>query len=1156
MERTHKMRIIKPYGRSKTTEEKTRLLTLKPEYKEEVAVLETLSDDPNFNIASWISAIDKIATKPDSNKKPTAEQRKFRDELGKHAWPLIVEKLPSSDTQEKLGHFKKKWNSKIHPYSDKNFDGKPINLKGRFYKAFVGDKMPEHLRDDDYKQIAKKLDKHLHVSAFAARNMTMEKPKGRIEAALQSIENNVLGEQKKKEKVSWSPETVQEYKQRYKGDLAAEIIQKIDQKIDSYKKFNEKNNSHKKINSRETFEQAVIILKEVYPFIFPKANGGALTIREARDDHPELFALHSAIKETYRSILKDSRAKLEYKNIRLPKNWEALLSLVNSKASNRDINATIRLGRIIHYESGETNALDWIVDHHSEDLLEKSRFWLSDGQAEIKRNEALVRIWRHIIAIGTQTLVDWAKSSNSDILLANNIILAIGQDTFDDDCFVRKLPVLFGERAKTLAGDDENNRGILEIALKGWSKLRNDSFHFKNAIKLLSTLKTIHELELNNDRQIPNSINKLWITDYSDRQNRLLATMLAVHCENYFTQEQADKFAIDNLSAPPRTIPLPRFRRILDRSEKAKLYGVKLPVPHNQLEYQNNEWLHCQHITLKIFYERAFSFWLGEQSTENINLWIKQSVDRATKAARMINKDSDDVIVARADELVKLSAGQNINEFFQQLTASTATEMRVQSDYDSNPENARKQAQYIGNLECDVIALAFCAFLTEQKLTWLTANERESLSQKCVIKDIPKEMKESPNENDTHNEWMKILYFLIHLVPVEDINHFHHQLIKNMCLQEDKTSKILIQDLLIVLQLYMDMHDAQFVGDQPHEDKFTDFVDFFETPELFKKIFPDAPDKQDDINKPSYRGLREMRRFGSQNALMDIFEKNPVRETHYNNWLKSAETIANDQETRAKLHEKWARSSKGSKSKGDFSESDVDQYDKVLKIVNNYRYARHHLHLINHVRLHRLLMKILGRLVDYSGLWERDLYFIILATLYRKKIQSWESVINLVGYNALFKGQIMKAYGDIHPTNLGVKDEINDKFFMSDNHSLNEPMLRRIRNNFAHFNMLRSQNGLINLNITCEVNKARQLMAYDRKLKNAVSKSIIDILQREGFDLKWSVENHNLCNAIISTRTINHLGKKSLVEHLHNEDYTKMVAEIFGGQVEKPKHQK
>lgn len=1135
------MRIIKPYGRSKTTAGKKRLITLKPEYKEGVDVFETLKDKPDFISAVWISAIDKIATKPDNNKKPTPAQRDFREKLGCSAWPLIESKLRVFLGKDMIDEFKKKWARKIHPYPKGEYSPpkNPPEPKGRLYKLFAGDIEIKLLKPDDYKRITEKIQLHLYVSSITEGSKTIIKSKGRIQANLQSIERNVLDDKTKKQ--GWSEQTTIDYKQKWEGDIAEQIKQKIA--------------PMSRCTSREAFEQAVIILKEVYASVFSDGNNGVLSIRDASEKHTELFALHSAIKGTYRNLLKDSKAKMAPKKLRLPRNWNALLLLVNAKVDNREINAIIRLGRIIHYESGQEDIFEWITKHHSDHVLDNSIFWLSDGQAEIKRNEALVRIWRNVIAIGSQTLTDWAGHTNpNEVLAGDSIKQAIHEGNFCQNRYYKKLHVLFGERSDKISVDDASSIIILETALKGWSKLRNDSFHFKNTTDLVSTLTNVNDLKLNNNESIPESVKYLWDTDSHDRHNRLLSIMHSAHFKTYFVQRQAEQFVDAYIDAPIRTLPLPRFRRILDRGDKAKLSDVNLPAPHNQQEYQNNKWLHCQHTALKLIYERVFPSWLEKQSADNINSWIEQSVNHATIAARKINKDSENVIVSRADDLIKLRSTEKIDGFFQLLTANTATEMRVQRGYKSDPENARNQALYIGNLECDVIALGFCVFLAEKELTWLASKEGEISTEEYVIEPSALKM-----DIDNADDWMKILYFLIHLVPVEDVNHLNHQLLKNMCLQKDESNNCLIQKLLKILQLYMDMHDAQFVGDQPlHEGEFNGFKYLYENKELFEQIFPDTPSKQDEINKPSYRGLREMRRFGGQQALKKVFKKFPVREIHYKDWEKNAGSIEKDQERRKILHEKWAKSPRKIKPTERLSDVELEEYKQSLERIISYRNARHHLHLINHVRLHRLLMRILGRLADFSGLWERDLYFILLATFYRKKIQNFDDVINDKGRHRLNDGQVISAIDNLSSNDLGIKEEITKIFFMRDNSLSNETyikIIRGFRNNFAHFNMIRQKDeeSEIDLNLTNEVNKARQMMAYDRKLKNAVSKSIIEILQREGLNLEWEMDaNHDLYNAVIRTRTIKHLGIEKLVEPLHNEDYVRMVAEVFGGKFAVP----
>ena len=86
------------------------------------------------------------------------------------------------------------------------------------------------------------------------------------------------------------------------------------------------------------------------------------------------------------------------------------------------------------------------------------------------------------------------------------------------------------------------------------------------------------------------------------------------------------------------------------------------------------------------------------------------------------------------------------------------------------------------------------------------------------------------------------------------------------------------------------------------------------------------------------------------------------------------------------------------------------------------------------------------------------------------------------------------------------------------------------------------------INLTHWVNQTRQLMAYDRKLKNAVSQSVIELLAREGLSLKWSMRDRQLVGASICSNKIEHFGG-IVKEEQHSESYCKMVARLFDGQV-------
>ena len=195
-------------------------------------------------------------------------------------------------------------------------------------------------------------------------------------------------------------------------------------------------------------------------------------------------------------------------------------------------------------------------------------------------------------------------------------------------------------------------------------------------------------------------------------------------------------------------------------------------------------------------------------------------------------------------------------------------------------------------------------------------------------------------------------------------------------------------------------------------------------------------------------------------------------------------------------------------------------------------------------------MQVLGRLADYAWLWERDLYFTTLALIadnekspkdvfqekkFEKELEGLRNGRIVEAVRALKKSHDVdgkKIFGRLQRL-------FGDKFHDGKNGTA------RDRNYLAHFNMLRDPN--TRLNLTDSVNRTRRLVAYDRKLKNAVSQSIKEMLAREGFDLTWTMKDHELRSARIRTRQAFHLGGKTIREDLHGTKFVSMTAALFDG---------
>ena len=99
-----------------------------------------------------------------------------------------------------------------------------------------------------------------------------------------------------------------------------------------------------------------------------------------------------------------------------------------------------------------------------------------------------------------------------------------------------------------------------------------------------------------------------------------------------------------------------------------------------------------------------------------------------------------------------------------------------------------------------------------------------------------------------------------------------------------------------------------------------------------------------------------------------------------------------------------------------------------------------------------------------------------------------------------------------------------------------------IRNYIAHFNYLPTPK----YSILKMLGKLRELLDYDRKLKNAVMKSIKDILEEYGFKAEFVInpDKEIILNSVKSVEII-HLKKNDLNSHRNSEDLCKLVKTMF-----------
>lgn len=492
----------------------------------------------------------------------------------------------------------------------------------------------------------------------------------------------------------------------------------------------------------------------------------------------------------------------------------------------------------------------------------------------------------------------------------------------------------------------------------------------------------------------------------------------------------------------------------------------------------------------------------------------------------------------------------------------------MQSGYESNREAAAEQAGYLFDLQSDVLAQAFDAFMSEN-LGWMDRDlSRGATSghKKSDVSRLPS------NSVQTFEPWAAAIYLSLHLIPVDLAGRLLHQLrrwrIGTLAAEQEGTlppatdpkQGDCAQTMERLLSLYLDMHDVKFDGGTPLADR-PELQRLFESAELMAKVLPRFGQNID--NRVPLRSLREMLRFGGFSVLAPVFKDHPIKQTSYDLVVKReapalsphGSKIADAHACREALHKDLCRRTLGADD-----QSALAKYLDRTLLISQFRIHSNHVNFVNHTRLHRLLMSVLGRLVDFSGLFERDLYFALLAGMHRAGTKP-SAVFSEAKLKKFQDGRVLEAlkdttWGDALKPHL---DPILERFGLPSPSATKQKGpggvaagqgSRQIRNRLSHFNALRDPEAL---NLTDLVNQTRTLMSYDRKLKNAVSKAIIGLLEQDNLALRWTMgSDHALRDPVIRPGVIRHLKNAALTETLHGKHYCQMVAALFRGTIEMP----
>jgi hypothetical protein len=1232
-----------------------------------VELVTTLEQDTDALIAVWVSTIDKIFGKPyllqpakkpnrkDSESEETHQQAcqklhdnyvrkqnhyQLRQKILEAAFKKMCSRLPTQLHDEAQNKWTHKQNLSSQLDTSKNIGCK----QGKHYSWFV--QQPA----TDLEQVAaivQRIEHHIHIGEIQSAKYKDGKiielcyqKNGLISNRAHSVKVNTPNKQAFKQQYAHQTfdETTQKF---YTVNNKQDPIAKIYEQAKKLEKTDKNRENLKCIKRKDLTSSIGQILREHSLSIFQECK----TIKDIEDNHPKAFALHQAIKAYYKKLLDRSTIQLMH----LPKNLQDILTKINQTQNNQDINALIRLGKVIHYqwmnEQQKNQTLDFPtligVD------VDNSPFWTSLGQFKIKNDEAFLRMWRHCLSLANWSFAHWVNPEQITCKddKGHDVTDILSQDFFEKaisyeanlNQFCTRANHLFADQA-TLFNTSDHEK-VLRLARYFLNSLRNQVFHFKGLPQFLaeninqdllgeSTLwnklqaegKKPEKKQLQQQYQsVLQVLQTLYTSDLEKRAAHLAHIMQGLKVEQCFTRAEWQTLAPHLTQAQSHSdnpLLLPRFSRLWKRAnglaqsdngaanQENAIFFPPFPTS-NQRNSATQPWHQCRYSIIKWIYENEFSNWLHSKGAgKEIKKWFKSVAQNTTQRAQ-----ENDYALSIAEKVLNRIGADTITpaKFMSTLISETQKLSGSQQEKHDN----QTAAQALENFKLDWYVMAFEKFINSDKLKTVKellqreANGDEamigeglSMDEKLNFAVIQATLQNTASPTTTGDSPEEVAqksytYFILHLMTNDAVSLLRHQLKKWWVLYQqwqndpayidgsfhiDEMQSKLYQRWTSVMDLYLLIQQAQFLRQSQDAGQIAKLPDWVCT--LYEKNERGNTDYVGELfhqgNKTliPFRHLRLLERYG-YDQVHKLLQKTSTPLISYQKSVKpwqdrAEEQLANTHQEKERLHRLWVDGTKerraNPKSSNHFMDEQMEAYASHVRHISASKQQQSAVLLQDEFKRYQLLMNVLGRLVDFAGLWERDVAFICCALLHQLPQTQPDVLQPICDIEAkdlrkkLAEGKLSELVDKLDyqddansaPTVQALSMALKRMGYTKKNERtehIRDFSHRPIRNQLAHFGMLHPNQS--SLNISQLIDDTRTLMSHDRKLKNAVSYAIVDMFERDGLILKLEFNNHRISAAQISSRMITHLkGEKDrydapITEAQHSEHYIDLLRSLF-----------
>ncbi len=767
-----------------------------------------------------------------------------------------------------------------------------------------------------------------------------------------------------------------------------------------------------------------------------------------KSDRQRIWTLHNSIRQFYQKLAKSERFRLACSDgagrlrALLPHDKDDLLRVLGVRRRNADMSALIRLGKLVAHASDlpfDVEDPQVAFDSRMETLV------TSAGQSEIKRNEAFTRVWRTSVALSLRTLQVWVdpmlkkaadqdkagghKDDRSTDLTAPDVAVKLAGRHYDDVTFQRQLPLIFGDRAIALHNGKSRaslvrttpvsgRKELLWALLRLASEIRHRTNHFNTKQRLVDLIaggvlqeavppRPIGQRKVDAvDAGALSLFDQLLLFDkalqkqvVADELNRLAVPKYAGERLPALLAELSPARDNSDLSPPRFMAVLRQANNIAQNHPSAAPACVKpfatLDIKYLTLAQQESNTARGPNQfrigILRLLYGNGFLSWLDSRLRDGA--FVRQAVEAVVdgKKARIedFNKETSHIYFAAntlADEL-DLGSATIATDLFNALTARSMSDERIRHSYRARPNDQRERAGQVEEFKRDLFAYLFGSYLDARGLAWIWDVQGADGDEEPFKPVAPDDIDIGGWKTDP---WHSQFYAWLYLIPSDQVSLLRHQFRRTSVLEgkgNEQADAVLIgklKDMERLMGLYTAVQSAGF-GGREHEGGLKLRTLFYEDADQFERVYSGDPETDDMSIRGTRRGLRQILRFGHFGVLESIYDKHRVTKEEVDALTRLQSGAVSDRfAERLRLHQQIVTLCNERKPDVGKLEQLCTAYKNAAVETADYVFQMNSARLAEHARLHALMMRVIGRLADFTLMWERDRTYVLLGFLYMK----------------------------------------------------------------------------------------------------------------------------------------------------------------------------